>query len=201
MTQMQLLKMALDPQDVVYTPDYIAADMVSFFQPSGKILEPSKGGGVFMKYLPPETDWCEIAEGKDFFAYNNQVDWIVGNPPFKLFYEFMEHSYKVASDIVYLLPADKPFNVFKTVEMIFKYGGIVHARFYGNGSAIGIPEIHRPVTAFHFRRGYRGAMSFSFAEPRPTPLAPDRLRRGRAVANPLQSTKKAEVSSAKHGGR
>jgi hypothetical protein len=91
-----------------------------------------------------------------------------------MFYEFMEHSYKVANDIVYLLPADKPFNVFKTVLMIFKHGGIVHARFYGNGSAIGIPEIHRPVTAFHFRLGYRGAMSFSFAETRLTKHAPDK---------------------------
>jgi len=34
-----------------------------------------------------------------------------------------------------------------------------------------------------------------------TPLAPDRLRRGRAAVNPLQSSEKAEVSSAKHGGR
>lgn len=196
MTQMQLLKMALDPQDVVYTPEYIAADMVSFFQPSGKILEPSKGGGVFMKYLPPETDWCEIAEGKDFFAYNNQVDWIVGNPPFKLFYEFMEHSYKVANDIVYLLPADKPFNVFKTVEMIFKHGGIVHARFYGNGSAIGIPEIHRPVTAFHFRRGYRGAMGFSFAAPRPTQHAPDvaKATAQKGVLHKNRSGKRAGVA-------
>lgn len=131
------------------------------------------GGGVFMKYLPANTEWCEIAEGRDFFAYDKQVDWIIGNPPFKLFYEFMEHSYKVAKDIVYLLPADKPFNVFATVLMIFKYGGIVHARFYGNGQSIGIPEIHRPVTAFHFQRGYRGAMSFSFAEPRLTKRPPD----------------------------
>ena len=167
--------MALDPQDVVYTPDWIAADMVSFFQPSGAILEPSKGNGVFMQYLPPETDWCEIAEGKDFYAYNKQVNWIIGNPPYKQFYEFMEHSFKVAKDIVYLLPADKPFNVFSTVEMIHKHGGIVHARFYGDGRTVGVPEIHRPATAFHFQRGYRGAMSFSFCDTAPNKACSGRL--------------------------
>lgn len=52
--QAQLLNIILDPKDVVYTPDWVADDMVSFFQPSGKILEPSKGEGVFLKYLPPE---------------------------------------------------------------------------------------------------------------------------------------------------
>jgi hypothetical protein len=32
--------MALDPQDVVYTPDWVARDMVEYFKPSGRILEP-----------------------------------------------------------------------------------------------------------------------------------------------------------------
>jgi len=194
MTQMQLLKMALDPQDVVYTPDWIAADMVSFFQPSGTILEPSKGNGVFMQYLPPETDWCEIAEGKDFYAYNKQVNWIIGNPPYKQFYEFMEHSYKIANDIVYLLPADKPFNVFSTVEMIYKNGAIVHARFYGDGRTVGVPEIHRPATAFHFRRGYSGAMGYSFAVPRLTQRAADVRKAG---AKNVSSKSKVMVSPAR----
>lgn len=93
----------------------------------------------------------------------NQVDWIIGNPPFKQFYEFMKHSFDIAKDIVYLLPADKPFNVFKNIKMIHENGGIVHARFYGDGRAVGMPEIHRPVTAYHFKVGYSGNMGFSFA--------------------------------------
>jgi len=163
MVQLQLIKIAFDPQDVVYTPHWIASDMVSFFKPSGTILEPSKGTGVFMKYLPPDAEWCEIREGKDFYAYGKQVDWIIGNPPYKQFFEFMDHSFDIAKDIVFLLPADKPFNVFSTVKMIHDKGGIVHARFYGDGRTVGFPEIHRPVTAFHFRTGYSGSMGFSFA--------------------------------------
>ena len=30
-TQPQLLNIALDPGDVVYTPDWVAADMVSYY--------------------------------------------------------------------------------------------------------------------------------------------------------------------------
>ena len=38
--------------------------MVEFFKPSGRILEPCKGDGVFLKYLP-SAEWCEIQEGRD----------------------------------------------------------------------------------------------------------------------------------------
>lgn len=161
-TQPQLLQIALDPGDVVYTPDWVAKDMVDFFKPTGRILEPCAGDGVFLKYLPPKTEWCEIEKGRDFFSWRERVDWIVGNPPFKQFYEFMLHSFEIADNIVYLLPIDKPFNVFLTHKMIYEKGGIVHLRCYGDGRTIGIPEIHRPATAIHFQRGYTGGMFTSF---------------------------------------
>jgi len=163
MSQMQMFKIAPHSQDVVYTPDAIVRDMIGFFKPSGTILDPCKGNGAFTKYLPG-CEWCEISEGRDFYAFDKHVDWIIGNPPFKQFYEFMVHSFRLAINTCYLLPADKPFNVFSTLKMIFKHGGIVHARFYGDGRTVGIPEIHRPATAFHFKRDYRGPMYSSIAE-------------------------------------
>jgi hypothetical protein len=94
--QPQLLQIPLDPGDVVYTPDWVARDMVDFFKPSGRILEPCKGDGVFLKYLPPHTEWCEIQEGRDFFKWSEPVDWIVGNPPYAGFGEFIKHSMTIA---------------------------------------------------------------------------------------------------------
>jgi hypothetical protein len=79
--QPQLLQIALDPRDIVYTPDWVARDMVEYFKPSGRILEPSCGDGVFLRHLPPETDWCEIEQGRDFYAWTKPVDWVFGNPP------------------------------------------------------------------------------------------------------------------------
>jgi hypothetical protein len=34
----------------------------------------------------------EIDEEKDFLKYNERVDWVIGNPPYKLWLDFMFHS-------------------------------------------------------------------------------------------------------------
>lgn len=60
------------PQDFVLTPDWVASDMVEFFKPSGLILDPCKGTGVFGKYLP-EHKWCEIKDGVDFWDWNDHI--------------------------------------------------------------------------------------------------------------------------------
>lgn len=101
--------MKLNPNggnDKVYTPDYLAKQIVEYFNPTGKILEPSCGEGIFLKYLPKETDWCEIDKGKDFFEYNTEnIDWIITNPPFSKIRKFLLHSYKLkVKNIVFLCP-------------------------------------------------------------------------------------------------
>ena len=72
----------INPNDVVFTPDWLAKQIVSMFDIKGKVLEPCKGEGAFLKYLPENTDWCEIADGKNYYDYNEKVDWIVTNPPY-----------------------------------------------------------------------------------------------------------------------
>jgi hypothetical protein len=161
-TQPQLLKIALDPKDIVYTPDWVAKDMVEFFKPSGRILEPCKGDGVFLKYLPG-AEWCEIGEGKDFFEWDTPVDWVVGNPPFKQFDKFLSHSFAISDNIVYLIPADKPFNSLRRAKMVAEKGKVAHMRFYVDGPHMGMPEIHRPMAAFHFEKDYTGPMYSSMA--------------------------------------
>ena len=42
----------LNPNDVVFTPELIAEKIVSMFPISGRVLEPCKGEGAFLKYLP-----------------------------------------------------------------------------------------------------------------------------------------------------
>lgn len=74
----------INPNDVVFTPDWLAKQICGMFDIKGKVLEPCKGEGSFLKYLPTNTDWCEIADGKNYYDYNEKVDWIVTNPPLKL---------------------------------------------------------------------------------------------------------------------
>lgn len=62
--------------DEIYTPDWCVKDMINHFNPTGTILEPCKGLGAFTDVLP-NADWCEIRLGKNFYDYENQVDWII----------------------------------------------------------------------------------------------------------------------------
>ncbi len=156
-TQPQLLQMVLDPNDIFYTPDWIARDMVEFFKPSGRILEPSKGAGVFMKCLPPHAEWCEIEEGRDFFKWVEPVDWVFGNPPYNIFKKWMAHSFSIARHIVYLIPITKVFNSYYQMLDISKYGGVVHVRVYGAGRVIKWP-MGFAIGAVHFQRDYHGPM-------------------------------------------
>ena len=45
---------------------------------------------------------CEIKNGRDFFDYDQRVDWIITNPPFSQMREFLKHSYEIASNVVFL---------------------------------------------------------------------------------------------------
>jgi hypothetical protein len=146
----------VNPNDVVYTPDAVAKMIVDEFKPTGRILEPCKGGGAFMRYLPAGTDWCEIHEGRDFFDWKEPVDWIVSNPPYSNWERWLEHSFKIASDIVYLVPFAKVFKSMGTVRAIYDYGGVVKVIVMPAGKA-GFP-FGFPCGAFHFRRSYKGTI-------------------------------------------
>jgi len=88
--------------DCVQTPIEVCKDLISNFPIKGKILEPCKGDGNFLKVLPKGTQWCEIKEGKDFMDYNGKVDWIITNPPFSKFRAFLNKSMEVADNIIFL---------------------------------------------------------------------------------------------------
>lgn len=182
MSQMQLLKIPLDQQDVVYTPDWVASDMVSFFQPSGVILEPCKGDGVFLKYLP-SAEWCEIQEGRDFYAWNTPVNWVIGNPPYKTFSEWMRHSMELAQNICYVIATNKPFNSGRFILDWFEYGKIKHMRYYGRSGSIGFKEdMGWAMAAFHFQKGYQGPM-YSSKAAMPSNTASTRLGAGAAISS------------------
>lgn len=155
--QPQLLQIALDPGDVVYTPDWVARDMVEFFKPSGRILEPCKGDGVFLKYLPPHTEWCEIQEGRDFFKWVEPVDWVFGNPVYKNFSDWLDHSFSIAENVVFLVPLQYVWVSTKRLKTIKKYGGIVRSHAYPE-SAFKDWSINFMTGAIHFQRNYRGPM-------------------------------------------
>lgn len=155
-SQPQLLPIALNPRDVVYTPDDVARDVVEFFKPSGKILEPCSGDGAFLRHLPPDTEWCEIEQGRDFFAEHRHFDWIIGNPPYSIYADWIRHSFKLADNIVYVIPVNKVFNSYKMMRETAEYGGIPTIYTIAGGGALNFVEIGFSIGAIHFQRGYKG---------------------------------------------
>lgn len=149
--------------DVVFTPDWCAADMVNHFRPSGRVLEPCRGDGVFMRHLPADARWCEISEGIDFFAWTDRVDWIVTNPPYSKTRPFMRHAFKVADNVVFLVPARNIFSGYGTVREAKDFGGMAAIRWYGTGGKLGFP-MGNAVAAICWKRGYTGPTIQSFHE-------------------------------------
>lgn len=92
--------------DNVMTPEPLAKLIVNYYNPSGTILEPCRGSGVFYNLLREkgEVDYCEVAEGIDFLDFNpvKKYDWIITNPPWSQLRPFLQKSMQVADNIVFL---------------------------------------------------------------------------------------------------
>ena len=92
----------------VMTPRPLARAIVDALEPSGLLLEPCAGDGAFVEALTPygEVEWCELDRGRDFLAWptSRRVDWIITNPPWSQFRQFLEHSLAVADHVCFLAP-------------------------------------------------------------------------------------------------
>lgn len=150
-----------NPNDVVFTPVEWAKDIVAFFQPSGTCLDPCRGESAFFDQLPEPKLWCEIVEGVDFFRFHEKVDWIISNPPYSLFSRWLDHSLELADHIVYLIPVNKLLSSLQKLHKVYRFGGIVHIRYYGTGRDAGFP-FGFPVGAVYLKRHYTGPMEISW---------------------------------------
>ena len=152
----------VNPNDVVFTPDWLACQIVSMFPIKGKVLEPCKGEGAFLNCLPKNTDWCEIAEGVNFYDYDKKVDWLVTNPPYSDFNRFLEHAFELADNVVLLVPVAKMFKSMGTLKTIMSYGGFVSIHTLPASKA-GFP-FGFPCAVYYMQKGYTGLTDIKMLE-------------------------------------
>ena len=145
----------INPSDIVYTPDLVAKNIIESLSPKGKCLDPCKGKGAFLKFMPKGSDYCELREGKDFLKYNNNADWVIGNPPYSIFEEFLKKSFEISKNVSFIVPTNKVFQRQIIMNRINKYGGIKAIMIYGQGQKIKFP-FGFSVGNFHFQKGYKG---------------------------------------------
>lgn len=150
--------------DRVWTPDYVAKDLVNWFAPSGVVLEPCYGNGNIYKFLPENSEWCEIDKGVDFYDYKKNVDWIITNPPYSHFSKFIKHGISISKNNVWLLPTWKIFSGFGLLKAIRNYGGIKHIRHYGTGTKLGWAPLANAIGAVHIQKDYKGNIENSWYE-------------------------------------
>jgi hypothetical protein len=141
--------------DVVYTPIHVSKQIIDFVKPYGICLDPCKGDGAFYDYLPEGSKYCELKEGSDFLHFEEKVDWIIGNPPYSIFEDFLRHSFLYADNVSFLVPTNKVFQRQIIMDMINEYGGIKSIIIYGSGTLINFP-FGFSVGNFYFERGYKG---------------------------------------------
>ena len=121
------IKKKKKPNDVIYTPKKLATLMINLcdIKPEDKVLDPSRGKGIFYDNLPTcKKDWCEITDNKDFFKYDSEVDIIVGNPPYSLWTKWIKKTIDLNPDrFCYIFGA---LNLTpKRLKIIFDSGYIV----------------------------------------------------------------------------
>lgn len=143
------------PNDDILTPIEISKMIINKFRLYGKVLDPFKGEGSFYNQFPDniEKDWCEIKEGRDFFKYNNKVNWIISNPPYSILDEVLEHSFEIADNIVYLVPLSKIVSSMGRIRKIKEYGGVPYIYIISAGKC-GFP-FGFPACVVYFKRNYK----------------------------------------------
>ena len=151
----------LKPNDMVMTPRHIAKQMIDYYAEwhdlsERVLLDPCRGDGAFYDQYPDycTKDWCEITEGRDFFDWPYKVDWIITNPPYSIFPQFLEKCFEVADNVALLIPLAKLVSSLKRINMVMDYGNIESIRIIG-ASKCGFP-FGFPAAAIHMKRGYAG---------------------------------------------
>ena len=149
-------------KDIVMTPVETAVDVINHFAPTGTILDPCRGTGAFYDNFPTtcKKDWCELSEGKDFFDYNNKVNWIITNPPWSKIRPFIIHSMTIANDIVYLISINH-YSTKARLRLIHENGFRIQEIYCVKMPPPPWPQSGFQIAGIHISRGYRGGISLT----------------------------------------
>lgn len=166
--------------DVVQTPTHLAKRIVEHFKPSGRILEPCKGEGNFLRYMPGAS-WCEISEGRDFFAWNQPVDWIVTNPPWSQIRAFLQHGMSLAENIVFLITVNHIWTKARIRDIYSSGYGLKEICLVEMPESF--PQSGFQLGAIHIQRGWRGEITMSDISVKPKVPVKPRAKRALEYAS------------------
>ena len=144
--------------DVVMTPVPLAIRLINHFNPQGRGLEPCRGTGNIYNLLK-DADWCEISQGRDFFDYNNKVDYIFTNPPWSKIRPFLQHSMSISNNIYFLFTVNHLWTKARLRDIEENGFGIKEILIFDTPKTF--PQSGFQVGMVHLERGYVGVISFN----------------------------------------
>lgn len=96
-----------EAKDIFITPKELALKHIDYIRDNfntegARWLDPCRNNenGSYYSQFPPNKDWCEILEDKDFFNYNGEINIICGNPPYSMINKFLEKSVDLGPEII-----------------------------------------------------------------------------------------------------
>jgi len=142
--------------DAVMTPLSLCQRIVDYFNPDGTILEPCKGSGNFLKYLPKDrTSYCEMDEGIPFETYTGKVNWVITNPPWSKMRIFLNLSFKCANHVVFLITINHVFTKARIRDMKENNFGLKEILYVDTPKEF--PQMGFQLGIIHYERNYKGA--------------------------------------------
>lgn len=147
-----------DSNDDIQTPPELAERIIKHFKPQGRTLEPCRGDGNFLRFMP-DANWCEIKEGRDFFTWNQKVDWVVTNPPWSQIRRFLQQAMMFADNIVFLVTINHLWTKAR-IRDIVEYGfGIKEICLLEMPKTF--PQSGFQLGAIHLARNWRGTITLT----------------------------------------
>lgn len=100
--------MTLPPKDISfhYTNPEMVRDLVSLLplKKDDTCLDAGSGKNKVWRNNLPNCQECELEDGCNFYDWNNEVDWCIGNPPYHESWKFTEKAIRIAKKgVVWLL--------------------------------------------------------------------------------------------------
>lgn len=156
--------------DLVTTPDYLASQIVGHFMPQIGVdlwcMDPCAGEGAFERAMcghgALRVDSCEKTDGWNFFDHHlhfgDRFDLICSNPPYSILSDFLEHSFKLADNVVYLI--QPPAALFVKRRRLAREAGFGIREIYyvecpPEWKALGL-SFGTGLGAVHWERGWTG---------------------------------------------
>ena len=144
--------------DVVMTPKPLVKALVEHFQPQGKGLEPCAGCGNILEFLP-NVEWCEIEKGRDFYEYNERVDYIFTNPPWSQIRKFLAHSMDVANEVYFLITINHLWTKARLKDI--ENAGFQIAEICVFDTPKNFPQSGFQVGMIHLKKGIQGDIKYT----------------------------------------